>query len=399
MPSGLVRPVELSSRSPRLAIVTLMTPLRDAVAGHDQGVQHPEVAGVGEDAVGGGVGLGSGRVEAGGAAREQRGDGDGADGGGGRSAGSGSASVLHGGERSDSQPRSEPGRRAGRPRARRCATASRNGARPELPRAPRTAAPAAQQRAAPNPSPAPTTAARPGPTVTTSTAAVSSTAPATAARAAPEPLRQPADPGGQVGVDVRHDVEEVRADAEQRAREQQPGRRGRVPGQPEGEEGGAAARSSRRTAARTTGALDAEVVGPAAGHPDQVGEPGPPAAGQRQRDAGRGGQAQAMATTRGGTAPVTSGLSRRPAARSRPRSTRSLHQPIDSWPVSTAAATSTQPAWRAPGGGRDGPWPARSPRQARQRVRQSPSRPCRQHADASVCQAHDLRKRVWDRAE
>ncbi len=62
-------------------------------------------------------------------------------------------------------------------------------------------------------------------------------------------------------------------------------------------------------------------------------------------------QPAATATVRAAAAPVTSGLSRRPAAVSRSRSTRSLHQPTDSWPVSTAAADQ-QAAERAASRGR-----------------------------------------------
>ena len=51
------------------------------------------------------------------------------------------------------------------------------------------------------------------------------------------------------------------------------------------------------------------------------------------------------------TAPVASGLSARPTVRSRAASTRSLDQPMDSWPASTAATTSTPVA---------GPVPART---------------------------------------
>jgi hypothetical protein len=49
--------------------------------------------------------------------------------------------------------------------------------------------------------------------------------------------------------------------------------------------------------------------------------------------------AQAMRTPATDTSPAASGLSTLPTVVSRSRSSRSLDQPMDSWPVSTAAAT------------------------------------------------------------
>ena len=49
----------------------------------------------------------------------------------------------------------------------------------------------------------------------------------------------------------------------------------------------------------------------------------------------------ATRTVLAASAPVASGLSARWTSRSRRRSTRSFDQPIDSWPVKTAAVTST----------------------------------------------------------
>ena len=87
--------------------------------------------------------------------------------------------------------------------------------------------------------------------------------------------------------------------------------------------------------------LGAEVVGPAGGDADQVDDAGQPAAGQRQRDR----RERRRARRRPGRSARTPG--RRPAAcpAGRPRgrgarSMRSLDQPIESWPVSTAATTS-----------------------------------------------------------
>ena len=214
-----------------------------------------------------------------------------------------------------------------------------------------------------------------------------------------EPLRQPAHPRGQVGVDVGHHVEEVRPGAQQGSGEQQPGRRRRAARQPEGEEGGQQREAGGVRQPGPTGPLQPEVVGPAAGHPGQVGQPGPPAAGQRQRHAGRGRQPAGQGD---GARPDRAGDQRfvPPAGRQVARAVDQVVAPADRELAGQHRGRDQHAARRrAPGSRRERPSASTVTARRRKRVRRRRPDPGAQHADGVVCQAPDLRKQVWDRAE
>ena len=116
----------------------------------------------------------------------------------------------------------------------------------------------------------------------------------------------------------------------------------------EGDEDRQAAERTGVGQPRPDGRLQAEVVGPPAGDAAQVDQSrarARPRARARRRAARRRRTRSGTAVTE--PAPVASGLSLRALARSRARSTRSLLQPMESCPASTASTTSAaRPASR-----------------------------------------------------
>ena len=130
--------------------------------------------------------------------------------------------------------------------------------------------------------------------------------------ALPEPVREAADPGGGVVVEVGQHVEEVGADPEQRAADGPPPRGRRGPG--EGDEDGQPAERHGVRHPRPDRRLEPEVVGPARRDAHEVHGPGGDAAGERQHQAGGQGDGARRPDQRHGDGAADQRLVGAPAA-------------------------------------------------------------------------------------
>ena len=161
-------------------------------------------------------------------------------------------------------------------------------------------------------------------------------------RTGAEPVRQAAHAGGGRRRQVGQRVEEVGGDPERGRGRHHPERRPVVRQVGEGDHGRQRPERHGVGQPRPGGALEPEVVeGPdgrrGPGAPARCASP-PPATARRRRPPATLRQAT---TVDARSSPVASGLSVRPTCRSRPASTRSLPQPMVSWPANTAAVTTT----------------------------------------------------------